>query len=146
MSTFTAMVILLSIGCLLALGFLHYWGLVAIRRVSLPLDNNPMLSTMGSFAGLIVLHTLEIFLFAALYRALVDTGMMEGFINGSPQDWEAYMHFSGMSFVTLGYSQLEASGDLRLLSMMQSLGGFMVLTWSATFMYEVSRASWRRDG
>lgn len=138
------MIVVLAILSILALGFLHYWALVGIRRVSLPLDDRPMLSTMGSFAGLILLHTFEIFLFAALYAVLGRAGLLEGFSSDFGHGWKDYVHLSGMSFATLGYSQLETIGDVRMLSMMQSLGGFMLLTWSATFMYEVSRESWRR--
>lgn len=47
------------------------------------------------------------------------------------------IYFSGINFTTLGYTQIEAMGPIRLINMMQSLGGFMILTWSATFIYSV---------
>ena len=51
--------------------------------------------------------------------------------------WTGLIYFSGINFTSLGYTQIEAAGPLRLINMMQSLGGFMILTWSATFSYSI---------
>ncbi|EPX82140.1 hypothetical protein Salmuc_02509 [Salipiger mucosus DSM 16094] len=49
-----------------------------------------------------------------------------------------------MNFTTLGYTQIELAGDIRIVTMLQSLGGFMILTWSATYLFTVCQRSWRR--
>jgi len=60
-----------------------------------------------------------------------------GFTSHYNGSWSDLIYFSGINFVTLGYTQIETHGPFRLIIMMQSLGGFMLLTWSATFIYSV---------
>ena len=47
------------------------------------------------------------------------------------------LYFSGVTYATLGYTQQVAQGPIQLLAMMQSLGGFMLITWSAAFVYSI---------
>ncbi len=68
-------------------------------------------------------------------------GTFSGAYTGSVAD---LIYFSGRTFVTLGFTQMETSGSIRLVAMMQSLGGFMILTWSATFIYSVWQDSVKR--
>lgn len=82
---------------------------------------------------LLALHTIEILAFAAVYRALQGWGV-GGFDGSYDPCWSGLIYFSGVNFATLGYTQIEATGPIRMVNMMQSLGGFMVLTWSATFL------------
>lgn len=56
---------------------------------------------------------------------------------------DGLIYVSGISFATLGYTQIETSGPIRIINMMQALGGFMALTWSATFLYSVCEQAWR---
>lgn len=80
------------------------------------------------------------------YRALVAWPLMGTLGSKFDGTWTGFVYFSGMNFVTLGYANFQADGPIRLVGMMQSLGGFMVLTWSATFIYSISQAMWDRSG
>jgi hypothetical protein len=53
------------------------------------------------------------------------------------------IYFSGINFATLGYTQIDTAGSIRMISMMQALLGFMLITWSATFTYTVWQQSFR---
>ena len=37
----------------------------------------------------------------------------------------------------LYYRKVSTDGAIRMVAMMQALGGFMVITWSATFIYTI---------
>lgn len=37
----------------------------------------------------------------------------------------------------------QTNGSIRIINLMQSLGGFTVLTWSATFLYAICERAWR---
>ena len=137
----------LGIGVLLVcgLGILHHGGMIAVRRAVPSAKDVSHLAVMGVFCALLVLHVVEILLFAGVYRLLASWPAMGSFgpeFNGT---WSSFVYLSGMNFVTLGYANFDADGPVRLIGMMESLGGFMVLTWSATFIYSVSASLWDRS-
>ena len=98
---------------------------------------------MVAFLGLLALHTLEILAFAVVYRGLLVWGALGDLGGAYDESWSGLIYFSGINFATLGYTQIETSGPIRIINMMQALGGFMVLTWSATFLYSVCEQAWR---
>ena len=119
------------------LGIGHHFGILCVRHCMPPLKRQTHRSILTAFFGLLFLHTLEIGLWALAYSVMLDGawfGTLGGAYTGS---WEDLFYFSGMNFVTLGFTQITTDGPVRIISMMQSLGGFMVLTWSATYIYSV---------
>jgi hypothetical protein len=137
------MAFLLGFALVGALGLAHHYGLLAVRLLRPDPDGRPHAAILAVFLGLLVLHALEILAFAAIYRVLLAWGALGGLGGGYDGSWGGVIYFSGMSFATLGYTQIEAAGPIRMINMMQSLGGFMVLTWSATFLYSVCERAWR---
>ena len=122
------------------LGVFHHLALRALRRLSRPVDRRPDFSILTAFIGLLVVHTAEILAFALIFSFLLkvpDIGSLT--IDEGPNAWVDLVYYSGINFTTVGYTQIDATGPFRLISMMQSLGGFMVLTWSATFLYSIWR-------
>lgn len=101
-------------------------------------------AVLTAFLGLLVLHTLEIIAWAGAYAVLLEAGWFGTFSGAYTGSVADLIYFSGMTFVTLGFTQMETSGSIRLVAMMQSLGGFMILTWSATFIYSVWQDSVKR--
>ncbi|MGB3625445.1 MAG: hypothetical protein WA989_06450 [Henriciella sp.] len=119
------------------LGIAHHFGILCVHNCMPRLKHQTHRAVLTAFLGLLILHTLEICAWAAAYAVMLDGewfGTLGGVYTGSAED---LIYFSGMNFVTLGFTQLTADGPIRIISMMQSLGGFMILTWSATFIYSV---------
>lgn len=128
-----------------AVGLLHHQGLLRIKRLAPEPRTSPHLCIAVMFGGLLALHVTEILLFALVYRAVLQVpgiGELGGSFAGT---WGDYIYYSGMNFATLGYTGITASGAVRLVSMLQSLGGFMLITWSATFIYAVWGDIWRES-
>ena len=90
---------------------------------------------------LVVLHTLEILLWAGVYRALVPLDELA--------DLESAVYFSFVTFTTLGYGDITLSEGWRLLSGIQALNGILLVGWSTALMFAVVQKSWqgfaRRD-
>lgn len=137
------MALLIGFMLVSALGIAHHYGLLAVRALKPNSNDRPHPAIIMTFIGLLALHTLEIVAFAAAYRLLLIWGGLGDLGGGFDESWSGLIHFSGINFTTLGYTQAETSGPIRIINMMQSLGGFMVLTWSATFLYNVSERAWR---
>jgi hypothetical protein len=52
----------------------------------------------------------------------------------------ADLYFSCAAFTTVGFGDIVPSGPLRLLAGMEALTGFVLITWTASYLYiEMSR-------
>lgn len=138
-----ALLVGFALVCILGIG--HHFGLLAIRDVKPDAERKEKAAVMVVFTGLVALHTLEILVFAVIYRVLLEWGVF-GDLGKFDGSWNGLIYFSGINYATLGYTQIETSGAIRIINMMQSLGGFMVLTWSATFLYSICEKAWSEKG
>lgn len=103
------------------------------------------LGLLLTFWGLALLHIIEIGIAAFVVATLLEdpaNGMLIDGMNGT--DAADHLYFAGISFSTLGYTGMEAHGPIRLMVMMVSLSGFMLITWSATFIYMIWGESFRQ--
>lgn len=119
------------------LGTVHHFALLGLRKVAGDPKRHPNRSIITAFVGLLAIHTLEIMFFAIVYAVLLDLPQFGGLAGKFGESWSGLIYFSGINFATLGYTQIETEGPIRMVNMMQSLGGFMILTWSATFIYSL---------
>ncbi|MSU90865.1 hypothetical protein GE300_14775 [Rhodobacteraceae bacterium 2CG4] len=133
------MAFVIGLALVALMGALHHLSLRALERVSGYDRNQPNLTIQIVFLGLLGIHALEILIWAGAYRILLGWGVgdLTGAYNGT---WTDLVYFSGVQFTTLGYTDITALGDIRLIALMEALGGFMVLTWSATYLY----SAWQR--
>ncbi|WP_188053057.1 MULTISPECIES: ion channel [unclassified Sphingosinithalassobacter] len=135
----------LGVGLVGLLGIIHHYGILATRRITPDPNKKAHLSMLTLFPALLLLHLFEIALFAGVYYEIARWPMFGELADTYPRTWSDYLYFSGINFATLGYTELKTDGPIRLVSMMQSLGGFMIITWSATFIYSVWGDQWRKD-
>jgi len=64
-------------------------------------------------------------------------GSIQGNFNGSLLD---SLYFSFTNFSTLGFGDIEPFGAIRFLVGMEALVGFVLITWTASFLfYEMQR-------
>ena len=135
----------LSIGILgvAAMGVVHHFALMSIRRITPDRDRWPNTRIQLTFVGLLILHVVEILCLSLLNGSLMT---WDGFAPPTPAElgWVDTIYLTGVNFTTLGYTRIELAGDFRLVTMMQALGGFMFLTWSATYLFSVNESSWRQ--
>ena len=129
----------------LILGVIHHVGVLMIVRVAPNFRASGHAPIIVAFACLLILHSFEIVLFALVLAALLSIDGFGNFGGTYSGTWEGLIYFSGMSFVTLGFSDMKAFGPIRLVAMFLSLGGFMVLTWSATLLYSICSKIWQQD-
>ncbi|MGB3379898.1 MAG: ion channel [Allopontixanthobacter sediminis] len=132
-----------GIGLLFAYGALHMVGLELIRRAKPKQEKHRHLGLLFTFWGLAILHLIEIALAAILLAYLLSFPENGSLTEGFGSSAADFLYFAGVSFATLGYTQLEAHGAIRLLVMTLSLSGFMLITWSATFIYTIWGESFR---
>lgn len=78
--------------------------------------------------GIFGLHTVQIWLYAALYLEL-----------GEMRSFEEALYFSTVTFVTLGYGDVVLSEKWRVLSAIEAANGSVLVAWSTAFLLNVTR-------
>ena len=132
--TLVAMVVIAGIG--------HHYALMALRRISVQSLPDSGLRPIVVFVGLAFLHIAEIAAFAATLSAHAGDeggGVTGDAFAGSAVDW---LYLAALLFTTLGYAAFDIAGNLRMVAASGSLLGFMLLTWSATFLFAECQKVW----
>jgi MFS family permease len=73
--------------------------------------------------GIVFLHTLEIWAYAALYMGL---GVLDGL--------EPALYFSTVSFTSLGYGDIVLGPEWRILGAIEAANGLILFGWSTAFL------------
>lgn len=76
--------------------------------------------------GLVAIHTLEIWLYAVVYRMI-----------GALSDFESALYFSTTSFTTLGYGDIVLEKGWRLMGAIEGANGLLLFGWSTAFLLSV---------
>lgn len=95
----------------------------------------------GVFSALVA-HAFEIWIFATAYYFMNRAdgwGKLSGNFTGSLMDCA---YFSFTVFTTLGFGDIEPTGDLRYLTGIESLTGLVLITWSASFLFFEMQKHW----
>lgn len=94
--------------------------------------------------GAVIAHTLEVFVFAVGYM-LTDWwgyGSFRGEFTGTLSD---YIYFSYSAFTTVGFGDIVPRGGMRWLAGIEALTGFVLITWTASFLYLEMLRNWEHD-
>lgn len=77
--------------------------------------------------GLVVIHTIEIWLYAIAYLAVAAL-----------PDFESALYFSTTSFTTLGYGDVVLDKKWRLIGAIEGANGLLLFGWSTAFLISVT--------
>jgi len=77
--------------------------------------------------GVFFAHTIEIWAYAGLYRAL-----------GEFSSFEEALYFSASTFTTVGFGDIVLDPTWRLLAAIESANGFILIGWSTAFLISVT--------
>ena len=117
----------------------HYAVLKRLNAGGQFIERYPRWRLLYGVVMSLIAHVIEIAISAGAYSisAASDFGYLEGSFSGSIAD---YLYFSFAAFTTVGFGDIVPLGPLRLLAGMEALTGFVLITWSASYLYiEMSR-------
>jgi hypothetical protein len=77
--------------------------------------------------GVFLLHTIEIWCYAAVYMLL-----------GVFKDFPSALYFSATAFSTLGFGDVVIGPDWRLFSSVEGVTGLILIGWSSAFLLSVT--------
>lgn len=90
-----------------------------IRKLSI----TPLTLLLTASLGIFAIHTLEMWLYAALYLAL-----------GAFNDFEAALYFSTSTYAAIGYGDLLMPFGWRVLGAIEGATGIIMFGWSTAFL------------
>jgi|GEM_PF-275258 len=90
----------------------------------------------------LVAHSIEVALFALAYKLSIAPGLgtLKGSLEGSIAD---RLYFSQAAFTILGFGDIVPTGPLWLLAGIEALTGFMLIAWTASYLYLEMTQLWR---
>lgn len=128
-------------GCVLV----HYEGLAWMSRSLLRRhDANPRRKVLMGVMGVLGLHIAELWLFGGTFWGL---GKLEGtghVVGADPLGLLDAVYLAAMCYTTVGFGDVAPAGPLRLLAGTTALTGFVMITWSASFLFLEMERFWRR--
>lgn len=94
--------------------------------------------------GALLAHIVEVWIFAIAFYYMhhhEGWGALIGKFDGSIMDC---VYFSFTVFSTVGFGDIEPTGNLRFLTGIESLTGLVLITWSASFLYFEMQRHWKQ--
>ncbi len=121
---------------------LNRWGAERrLRRMGSSRHHHRPTLLLVMFA-LLLTHVAEIWLFGLAYWVLLSVPEL-GTIEGYPSlNFLDCIYFSATTYTTVGWGDLFATGPIRFLAGTEALVGFMLITWSASFVYLIMVRTW----
>lgn len=133
---------------------IHYEGLSAMTRFVAHGAMAPRLRIAAMILGQLVLHVLEIAVFASGYYLLsshLDAGILTWIGAADKQvipmldDFPDYFYYSAVTYTTLGFGDFVPVGSLRFMTGIEAVVGLVLITWSASFTFLEMQRYWGRD-
>lgn len=121
---------------------IHHEALIRLSSALSRMRQSRHFRLIAAVLGVMVAHTVEVWVFAWAYYFMhhaTDWGNLTGNFNGSFLDC---VYFSYTTFTTLGYGDIQALGELRYLTGVESLTGLVLITWSASFLFLLMQRYW----
>ena len=140
------LVFIINTFLVLATIVIHYEVLFQLsKRLSLTKKITPSYKVLICVFTIFLAHVVEIWLFGLGYyfsSQLDGIGNLFGKTanHGIILD---YVYLSFVTYTTLGYGDLVASGYLRYLTGVEALVGLILITWSASFLFMEMGKYWR---
>lgn len=118
---------------------LHYEFLARLTKIKIKYR----LSLVFIVFSLLISHILQVLIFAIGFQILYLFDL--GNLTSSTQSFFDFIYFSFTTFSTLGYGDLNPLGHFRFLAGLEALLGFVLITWSASFLYYEMQKYWGKN-
>ena len=123
----------------------HYEALIYLTNFIRKYVRTHRLRLLVFMFSLLVVHTIEIWMFAAgmfVLDGIQGVGHLQGLVQEGALD---YVYFSSATYTTLGYGDLIPVGHIRLLSAVEGLTGLILIGWSSSVAFLLMQRNWGKD-
>jgi hypothetical protein len=127
------------VGCVL----LHYESLSTLTGLLKRIHIRPRPRILVMILTILVIHVVEIWVFGFGYWGLISNPSHGHLMGAHAVGLLDCVYYSAVCFTTLGLGDLTPVGNIRFLTGMESLTGFVLLGWSVSFTYLEMDRFWR---
>jgi ion channel len=132
----TVLASVLSIG-------LHFTALLLVTKILAHFRGTHPGSIVFSLILAVIAHLLEILIFAFALLFMYSHEMIN-FTIESPTFFDIF-YFSGTTYTTVGYGDIMLVGSGRIISVIESVMGLVLIAWTASFTYYEMNRKWIRQ-
>ncbi len=118
------------------IGLLSRWG--QRRKTHANTTGTTLRVLTSTVIVIVVLHTAQIFVWAAAYELLLPPGVFASF--------EESLYFSFVTFTTVGFGDVVLSPGVRLMSGIEALNGIILVGWSTALLFAVVQRTMTKLG
>jgi hypothetical protein len=122
---------------------LHYEGLRLLSTRLVSLGGVRRRKVLLGVYGVILLHVAEIWMFGLCIWGLTHLAYAGNILGAPDNDLLDSVYLSATTFATVGFGDLVPVGPVRLVTGTEALSGFILITWSASFLYLEMQEFWR---
>ncbi len=124
---------------------IHYEFLFRITNLMprLPIKHRFRI-VLGVLAALTA-HSLEVWIFGTAYFFMHNASNWGSLLGNHDGSLLSAVYFSFTAYTTLGLGDIEPHGAIRFLAGLESLTGFVLITWTASFLYLEMTRYWDKD-
>lgn len=134
--------ILMTAVLVMATTVFHYEGISRLDRAVRRQAKARRTILMTVIAALILIHVLEIGLYAAVYALAVGPMDMGGFVGERAMSRMDFFYYAAETYSSLGYGDIYPQGAVRVIASISPLNGVLLLAWSAAFLFSLVE-DWR---
>ncbi len=127
------------IGCVL----LHYESLSRLTGGLKRIHIRPRPRILVMIFSILMIHVVEIWIFGLGYWALTGDPAHGALVASHRVGLLDCVYYSAVCFTTLGLGDVTPIGNIRLLTGLESLTGFVLIGWSVSFTYLEMDRFWR---
>ena len=120
---------------------LHYEALRFLSRI-VGAHVHKRIGVLVVMLGLLFAHLVEIIVFALTFRAMQHSAVLGHIIGLNENNLLDFIYYSSMVYTTVGFGDLIPIGAMRILTAAESLAGFAMITWSASFTFLAMQRLW----
>jgi amino acid transporter len=138
-----AFVVVVATIVVIACVFVHYEALSYLTGVLKHLHTRPRPRILLLIFAILLTHITEIWIFGGAYFLLISTEGHGALVAPHSIGFLDCVYYSAVCFTTLGFGDVLPVGPLRFLTGMETLTGFVLITWSASFMFLEMQRFWK---
>ena len=123
---------------------IHYEMLYRLSNIIPKLTIKHRFRVVFGLFGAMLAHIIEVWLFAFGYYFMINMegyGSLTGNFSNTLTDCG---YFSFTTYTSLGLGDIEPLGHIRFLVGLEGLTGFVLITWTASFMFLEMQKFWNR--
>ena len=120
---------------------IHYRALVALSSTRQPEKKHPRWWINVIIIGALLAHVVEMSIFAVTYAVLCQSEHRGGIFDSAGEVSTDYWYFSFVVYTSLGFGDLTPSGDIRMMTALETLTGLVLIAWTASFVF-VEMQAW----